>query len=93
MTLTDKMKQDIIDAHNRISDSKTPPVINGVNGPCPQCGCLMLKREYLFGYTNYFVCPRCSYKVSMMSWLGKKLTPVERIPDGALPVYDKPDRD
>jgi len=59
--------------------------------PCPKCGSEMkLRRMALSGpYSGGVQCTVCSYRDSVVGYLGKQMVKVEPLPDGADLVYSE----
>jgi predicted RNA-binding Zn-ribbon protein involved in translation (DUF1610 family) len=57
---------------------------------CPMCGGLMLRSQALFQHTfgGVVQCKSCSYRDSVMQYLGRSIIHIEPMPDGASLTYD-----
>ena len=60
---------------------------------CPRCGKTKLNRHStgFSAYAGVMGCPdeECGFREGVMTFLGKSLFPVQKMPEGAVPIYDK----
>jgi hypothetical protein len=63
--------------------------------PCPRCGGKLEGRSMLGNALAGVVrCTECEYRDGLSSFWAKSIFPVQRMPEGAKPIYDKePDDD
>lgn len=81
------------DSRDRLFGPGTPGTYTTkLNQPCSQCGGELVSTRVLLGppYSGLVTCTQCTFTEGFRNWVMKLIFPVQKLPEGALPLDWEP---